>query len=583
MSNTPSGDERAEKTPGARRRSLVAYLRSDDGDVPLTELRDRVVANNQILLTAIVAAIFLSGLAAGWLGNAPQFAAGVLIIVVAAVSSLAVPWSRLNPSWVAVVPLVDILAIALMRSSDVPGVALLWAFPTMWLSSMGRIWFLIACISVISAYWTTLAVLPSFEFSWAIIVLPAVIIAIGASAYNATKRFVAQRALLDKQSARLGAALRHASRQEQLLTEVLDTVDFGVLRIGADGEVTFVNDALGRFQQRIPGFGKLDYVGEMFAADGQTPLSAADRPLARIARGETFSDMVVWYPVSDSRRAAISLSARRLTDADGQPAGVVLVARDVTEERTALRARDSLVASVSHELRTPLTSILGYLELALDADDVPAGVHRQIDVAYRNSERLLGIVSGILAASTASRLSAEITISPETHDIAQLLRSSASDLSQLALERAIRIDVDDVAPAPAFIDPARVRQVIDNLISNAIKFNRDGGTVVLGTSTDGVHSSFLVRDTGIGLSSADRERVFERFFRAESGVPGTGLGLAISQEIVRAHGGDITVTSTEGLGTTFVVQLPVTAEVAASDGAATDAATRVAPDERGQP
>ncbi|GAB2691897.1 signal transduction histidine kinase [Microbacterium marinum] len=544
---------------------LRAVLGTDAGDMPLTELRDRIVANNQMLLTAIVGAIFLSGIAAGWLANVPQFVVGVVIIVLAALASLAVPWSRVSPTWVGVIPLVDIVAIAFLRSADVPGVALLWAFPTMWLSSLGRIWFIAACVSVIGAYWVTLAYLPNFEWTWAVIVLPAVIIAIGASTYNATRRFVAQRTLIDKQTERLTAALRHASRQEQLLAEVLDTVDFGVLRVGPSGEITFVNDALGRFQQRIPGFGRVDAVGEIFAADGQTPLDPSERPLARIMRGETFDDLVVWYPVSESRRAALSLTARRLADADGQPAGVVLVARDVTEERTALKARDSLVASVSHELRTPLTSILGYLELVLDNEDVAEGVHRQVDVAYRNSERLLGIVSGILAASTASRMSAEVTISPRSSDVADLLRASASDLGPVARERAIRIDIDDVTSAPAFIDPSRIRQVIDNLVSNAIKFNRDGGTVTLGSSTDGAHTWFLVRDTGIGLTPEDQDRVFERFFRAESGVPGTGLGLAISLEIVRAHGGDITVTSTLGLGTTFMVQVPANAEIAATE------------------
>jgi len=544
---------------------LRAVLGTDAGDMPLTELRDRIVANNQMLLTAIVGAIFLSGIAAGWLANVPQFVVGVVIIVLAALASLAVPWSRVSPTWVGVVPLVDIAAIAFLRSADVPGVALLWAFPTMWLSSLGRIWFIAACVSVISAYWLTLAYLPNFEWTWAVIVLPAVIIAIGASTYNATRRFVAQRTLIDKQTERLTAALRHASRQEQLLAEVLDTVDFCVLRVGPSGEITFVNDALGRFQQRIPGFGRVDAAGDIFAADGQTPLDASERPLARIMRGETFDDLVVWYPVSESRRAALSLTARRLADADGQPAGVVLVARDVTEERTALKARDSLVASVSHELRTPLTSILGYLELVLDNEDVSEGVHRQVDVAYRNSERLLGIVSGILAASTASRMSAEVTISPRNSDVADLLRASASDLGPVARERAIRIDTDDVTSAPAFIDPSRIRQVIDNLVSNAIKFNRDGGTVTLGSSTDGAHTWFLVRDTGIGLTPEDQEQVFERFFRAESGVPGTGLGLAISLEIVRAHGGDITVTSTLGLGTTFMVQVPANAEIAATE------------------
>ena len=539
--------------------------------LPLTELRDRVAANNQLLLTVIVAAIFLSGIPGGWLPDAPQFAPGAVLVIVAAIASLAVPWSRLHPSWVAVIPLCDIVAIGLMRTSDVPGIGLLWAFPTMWLSSMGRLWFVVACVGSIGSYWAALLFVPDFELTWAVIVLPAVVIAIGASTYNATRRFLAQRTLLDRQAERLTAALRHASRQEQLLTEVLDTVDFGVLRIGADGEITFVNDALGRFQRRIPGFGRPDGSETIFAADGETPLSSEDRPLARIVRGETFDDVVVWYSVSESRRAALSLTARRMRDADGNPAGVVLVARDVTDERTALKARDSLVASVSHELRTPLTSIIGYLELVLDTEDLPETVHRQVDVAYRNSERLLGIVSGILAASTASRMSAEVTISPVLHDLGAVVRAAASDLTPIARERAIRIDVDEVGDTPAFIDPARVRQVVDNLISNAIKFNRDGGSITLNSATDGDVSWFLVRDTGIGLSPEDQDRLFERFFRAESGVAGTGLGLAISREIARAHGGDITVTSTKGVGTTFMVRLPAHATstpVAAQEGAA---------------
>lgn len=535
--------------------------------VPLTELRDRVVANNQILLTAIVAAIFLSGFPAGWLAHASSFAAGVVLVVAAAVASLAVPWSRIPPSWVATVPLTDIVAIGLMRASDIPGVGLLWAFPAMWLSTLGRVWFLVACVGTTAAYWIALAFAPSFELTWAVIVLPAVVIAISASTYNATRRYEAQRSLLDKQNLRLSAALRHASRQEQLLTEVLDTVDFGVLRVSADGEITFVNDALGKFQQRIPGFGRLDATQEIFAADGETPLAPDERPLARILRGEAFSDLVVWFPVSDSRRAAISLTARRMKDADGKDAGIVLVARDVTEERTALKARDSLVSSVSHELRTPLTSIIGYLELVLDHEDLPPAIARQIDVAYRNSERLLGIVSGILAASTSSRMSVEVTLSPREADLADVVRAAASDLGPVARERAIRIDTSDLHPTPAFIDAARIRQVADNLLSNAIKFNRDGGTITVGSSTDGRHSWFLVRDSGIGLSTEDQERVFERFFRAESGVPGTGLGLAISREIVRAHGGDVTVSSTLGLGTTFMVRLPATAETAGGEAA----------------
>ena len=534
-------------------------------DMMVVELRDRVAASNQLLLTLIAGGIFLSGVLGGWLADAPAFAAGVVIIVLAAVAALAVPWSRIEPAWVAVIPLVDIGAIALVRSADAsPGLALLWAFPTMWLSSMGRIPFIVACVTTIGAYWALLLVVPGTTWSWAVIVLPAVIVAIGLTTYHSFRRAAAQRTLLDRQTTRLAAALRQASAQEELLTEVLDTVDFGVIRLDAAGDVTFVNDALGRFQQRVPGFGNIDDDAELFAADGVTPLAREEWPFARIMRGEAFSDLVVWFTISPTQRVALSLTSRRLRGVHGEPAGVVMVARDVTEELTALKARDTLVASVSHELRTPLTSILGYLELALDGEELPDPARRHLDVAHRNSERLLGIISSILSASTASRLSAEISVAPEPADLADVLRASAADLARSAEERAIRISVDEVAPAVAFIDAARMRQVVDNLVTNAIKFNRDGGSISLGSATDGTTSWFLVQDTGIGLAPENRDRVFERFFRAESGVSGTGLGLAISREIVRAHGGDISLTSTLGLGTTFMVRLPATAEAAAA-------------------
>jgi signal transduction histidine kinase len=101
--------------------------------------------------------------------------------------------------------------------------------------------------------------------------------------------------------------------------------------------------------------------------------------------------------------------------------------------------------------------------------------------------------------------------------------------------------------------------VVDNLLSNAIVYNRDGGTVFLGTTSDGTSSWILVRDTGIGISEAERSRLFQRYYKAGSSRrAGTGLGLAITRDIVRAHGGEIGLHSSPGVGTTFIVKLPAT-------------------------
>lgn len=521
------------------------------------DLRDRVAANNQLLLCAIVGALFIVGFATESLRNPALFGLGALIIVVGAAASLAVPWTRIAPVWVAVIPIVDIGAITVLRASDpTAGLGLLWAFPIMWLSSLGRWGFIVSSVLVTTIYWAVVVASGTTERTYAYVLLPMLMIAIGWASYAATKRSSAQRALLDRQTERLSAALVQAGRQEQLVTEVLDTVDFGVIRIDATGAVTFVNDALGGFRQRIPGFGRPGDDAVTYREDGTTPLAPEERPLIRALRGEEFSDLIVWFPLSDSKQIVLSFTSRTLLDHHGRPSGSVLVARDVTAERLAMRVRDTLVASVSHELRTPLTSILGYLDLALDSDDLPPGARRQVDAAYRNSERLLAIVADILSASTESRLSAGVAISPEQIDLADLVRASVSDLTVVADERAIAIGLADVRSVGAFVDAARMRQVVDNLLGNAIKFNRDGGRVTLATGIEGDAAVIRVADTGVGVRDEDRERVFERFFRAESTVPGNGLGLAISREIVAAHGGTIRVESQPGLGAVFTVSVP---------------------------
>ncbi len=521
------------------------------------DLRDRVAANNQLLLSAIVGTLFIVGFATQSLRDPELFGLGVLIIVAGAAASLAVPWTRISPVWVAVIPLVDIGAITILRASDPSaGLGLLWAFPMLWLSSLGRWAFLLASVLVTTIYWVVVIISGATERTYAYVLLPMLMVAIGWASYSATRRSSAQRTLLDRQTERLSAALAQANRQEQLVTEVLDTVDFGVIRIDASGTVTFVNDALGGFRQRIPGFGRVDEDIVSYGEDGTTPVLPDERPLARALRGEEFSDVIVWFPLSESKRIALSFTARALLDHLGRSAGSVLVARDVTAERSAMRARDTLVASVSHELRTPLTSILGYLDLALDSDDLTPNVRRQVDTAHRNSERLLAIVADILSASTDSRLSAGVAISPQQIDLADLVRASVSDLSVIADERAIAIDASAVEQVGAYVDAARMRQVVDNIVGNAIKFNRDGGLVTLSTGSAGDAAVIRVADTGIGVRGEERERVFERFFRAESSVPGNGLGLAISREIVGAHGGHVDLESEPGVGSVFTVSVP---------------------------
>lgn len=539
------------------------------GHDPADRTRTRSALLNQLLLCALVLVVAGLALSNGEAAHRTAFLLGAVLVFAGGAATLVVPWSRIPRGWLLLIPAGDIVAIGLMRWAEpTGGLGLLWAFPAMWLAALGIAGYVVQAVLITGIYWFLLGVSGQTAWTYSSVLLPVVVLAIATTSFIGTRRFFAQQMLLDKQADLLTGALGRAQRQEQLVSEVLDAVDFGVIRIGTDGTVTVVNEALGRFQRHIPGFGNTERdLENAYRADGTTPLAREERPLLRALRGEVFDNQVVWFGLPDQRRWALSMTVRRLRDIDGKDSGCVLIARDVTAEMTALRARDRLVASVSHELRTPLTSVLGYIDLAIDHLDRPDEARRDLDVAGKNGERLLELVSDILAASSSSRLSVDMSISPEDTDLAAVVRTAAEAWRARAEERAITISVNGVEPSRAYADPLRIRQVIDNLISNAVKYNRDGGEVTLGTTTDGESSWVLVRDTGLGISDDDQHRLFERFFRAQTGVDGTGLGLSISRDIVRAHGGDITVHSAVGAGSTFVVRIPATADAAAiADG-----------------
>lgn len=542
--------------------------------------RERTAALNQLLLGGVVLVLAVLVVSGAFPGDLGLFFFGVLIVFVVTGATLVIPWNRIPMGWLALVPAADIAAIGIMvlAGPDV-GFGLLWIFPTMWLAASFGLWGLAAGLVTVLGLFILITVFDrESPVLYPTFLLPLAIAAVAAAAYITARRSAAQRALLDRQARLLSRALERTRRQEQEVTEVLDAVDFGVIRLGADGVIAVTNEAHGRLQHAY-GSDERDAAASAYADDGVTPLTSDELPLERALLGEAFDGQLVWFGEPGGPRRALSVTARRLHDPTGADAGAVLVSRDVTAEMTALRARDELVASVSHELRTPLTSILGYLDLAIDDADVPAAARKSLEIAERNAERLLAIVADILAASTSSTSSVELAIHATDIDIADVVRGAVEALLPRAAERGVVIDDSGIEPARAFADPQRLRQVVDNLVANAIKYNHEGGTVALGTTSDGTSAWILVRDTGVGVAESDQPLLFQRFFRGRgvrgTGMHGTGLGLAISRDLARAHGGDITVRSTPGVGSTFIVRLPVAGPDLSRNAAA---AGRVVPD-----
>jgi signal transduction histidine kinase len=224
------------------------------------------------------------------------------------------------------------------------------------------------------------------------------------------------------------------------------------------------------------------------------------------------------------------------------------------------KLKDEFVALISHDLRTPLTSIIGYVELSLEDMAPPLDDERRgyLQIVSRSSERLLRLVDDLLfvARLQAGRLILERT----DLDLCTIAAQAAQEARPRAEVKQLELEFIGGSPVMIEGDKGRLFQLLDNLISNAIKFTPEGGRVEVRVAPSGGMAMLEVSDTGIGLGPDEAELVFDRFFRSSrvvaQQVPGTGLGLFIARAIVGAHAGTIAASTRDGGGTTFHVELP---------------------------
>lgn len=258
----------------------------------------------------------------------------------------------------------------------------------------------------------------------------------------------------------------------------------------------------------------------------------------------------------------MEVSAVPLGENSAQMEGAVILFRDVTHLRQVEEMRREFVANVSHELRTPLSIFRGYLETLLDDPHQPPGeLLRILEIMERHSDRLYALVEDVLSLARLESPGAELDLSEV--DLPELLHSIMRDWEKRFAAKQLKSHLNFPGNLPLLeADESRLREVIYNLLDNAVKYSQPGGTVFLRAEIEADRVRISVADQGVGIPKADLPRIFERFYRADKArsreLGGTGLGLSIVKHVVQLHGGAVEASSEPGKGTTISVLLPGT-------------------------
>jgi signal transduction histidine kinase/DNA-binding response OmpR family regulator len=373
--------------------------------------------------------------------------------------------------------------------------------------------------------------------------------------------------LLSTLAGHAAIALNNASLYEEVrlqqtrLAQILDSTSDGMMLVGGDGRIEAVNrraaemlevevegtigttlaPLLERFRTAVPDF---DAAVAPLLALAALP----DRPAQGDLDLRAFKRTVHWtaQPTRSEAGAAI---------------GFTLTFHDVTQEREVSRMKSDFVSFVTHQLRTPLAGIKWMLELTSKEPDVPPDAQSYVQDAREAAQRLIHLVNELLDISRLER--GKMVFTPQAVDLGKLTESVLSEVALLVEEKGHRLVFRPDAVPAVVADPQLLRQVVLNLVANAVKYTPPGGDIAIGISQEEATVMWTIRDSGVGVPKAAQARLFEKFFRADNVVTmeteGTGLGLYLVRLIMEQLDGRVWCTSGEGQGATFAFSVPVAA------------------------
>lgn len=333
------------------------------------------------------------------------------------------------------------------------------------------------------------------------------------------------------------------------LSDILETMREGILIVGADSRIVTSNTAAHR----------------AFARTGET---LERKRLSEVIRDFTLHDAFLQaLELKQSSQVRIEIINRdtrifdvRITPVEiGATTQAIGVFYDITQVEHLERVRQEFLSNISHELRTPLTSILAFVETLQDgAIDDQTNNRRFLGVIQKNAERMHHLINDISELSSIE--AGKVRIEVKKLNLRSLVREVFASFTNKAEERDVILQNAVPEEAKVTADVIRLEQMLTNLVDNAIKFNRREGLVTVSYEQTETMDVIRVIDTGEGILKAQQQRIFERFYRIDRArsreVGGTGLGLAIVKHLARLHGGEVSVGSSLGEGSTFRIELP---------------------------
>jgi two-component system phosphate regulon sensor histidine kinase PhoR len=342
-------------------------------------------------------------------------------------------------------------------------------------------------------------------------------------------------------------------RQRNETQAVLSSMAEGVIALNPEESIMDLNQAAARLLNR-----SMDFLRGRSIQEVMRNRDLHHMVRTTLSEGTSTEGDITLYQYGEQ---ILSTHCTSLRDPGGACLGVLLVINDVTQLRRLENMRSDFAANVSHEIKTPLTAIQGFVETLLHGSvDDPAQVHRFLGIIEKHVRRLSVIIDDLMHLSRLEQDQDTRRLTMKKGAVAEVIHTAVGLCRSKADEKEIVLRVACEEGLTAVMDTELMEQAVVNLLDNAIKYSPAKSRIAVEARQADTEIAIQVRDQGMGIAAKHLPRLFERFYRVDKArsrnMGGTGLGLAIVKHIIQAHGGQVTVESTQGRGSTFTLHLP---------------------------